>query len=145
MLFRHLIFFSKSFLEIFSFHEYHQCQIFWILIRLDVLSSLIPVQTVCKSYQQTTLVGKEKNLCDGLLLKSRKILTYSVVCKLKSRLFHVILAWCHWCWNYVTDVGMMSQLLKSTEKLKQFNGTYNKITSFPCNFGTLSLVLARSQ
>ena len=36
-----------------------QCQTVWIQIRPDVVSSLIWVQTVCKSYQQTTLVDKE--------------------------------------------------------------------------------------
>ena len=32
-----------------------ECQTDWIKIRSDVLSSLIVVQTVCKSYQQTTV------------------------------------------------------------------------------------------
>ena len=36
-----------------------ECQILWILIRPDVTSGLIWVQSVCKGYQQTTLVGKE--------------------------------------------------------------------------------------
>ena len=35
------------------------CQTVWIQIRPDILSGLIWVQTVCKSYQQTTLVDKE--------------------------------------------------------------------------------------
>ena len=34
-------------------------QTVWIQIRPDVLSGLMSVQTVCKGYQQTTLVGKE--------------------------------------------------------------------------------------
>ena len=38
-----------------------ECQTDWIQIRPDILSGLIWVQTVCKSYQQTTLVGKELN------------------------------------------------------------------------------------
>ena len=37
------------------------CQTIWIQIRPKVLPSLIWVQTVCKSYQQMTLVGKEGN------------------------------------------------------------------------------------
>ena len=36
-----------------------ECQTVWILIRLDILFCLIWVKTVCKSYQQTTLVHKE--------------------------------------------------------------------------------------
>ena len=35
-----------------------ECQTVWIQIRPDILSGLIWVQTVCKGYQQTTLVGK---------------------------------------------------------------------------------------
>ena len=45
-------FFSKS-----TFSS--MCQTVWIQIRPDILSGLIWVQTVCKGYQQTTLVGKE--------------------------------------------------------------------------------------
>ena len=41
-----------------------ECQTVWIQIRPHILSVMIFVQTVCKSYQQTTLVNKE--------LKSRK-------------------------------------------------------------------------
>ena len=36
-----------------------ECQTVWIQIIPDVLSSLIWVQTVCKGYQQTTLVNIE--------------------------------------------------------------------------------------
>ena len=32
-----------------------ECQTVWILVRPDILSGLIWVQTVCISYQQTTL------------------------------------------------------------------------------------------
>ena len=35
-----------------------ECQTFFIHIRPDVLSGLTWVQTVCKGYQQTILVGK---------------------------------------------------------------------------------------
>ena len=35
------------------------CQTVWIMIRPDVLSGLICVQTVYKGYQQTTLVCRE--------------------------------------------------------------------------------------
>ena len=37
-----------------------ECQTVWIQIRPDVLSGLICVQTLCKSYRQTTL-GDEEN------------------------------------------------------------------------------------
>ena len=36
-----------------------ECQTVWIQIRPNTLSGRIWVQTVCKGYQQTTLVGKE--------------------------------------------------------------------------------------
>ena len=36
-----------------------ECQTVWIQIRPDILSGLIWVQTVCKGYQQMTLVGNE--------------------------------------------------------------------------------------
>ena len=35
-----------------------ECQKVWIQIRPDMLSGLIWVQTICKGYQQTTLVRK---------------------------------------------------------------------------------------
>ena len=36
-----------------------ECLTVWMQIRPHILSGLIWVQTVCKGYQQTTLVGKE--------------------------------------------------------------------------------------
>ena len=38
------------------------CQTHWIQIRPDVSSGLNWVQTVCKGYQQKTVVGKELNI-----------------------------------------------------------------------------------
>ena len=35
------------------------CQTDWVQIRPDVLSGLIWVQSVCKGYEQTTLVDNE--------------------------------------------------------------------------------------
>ena len=49
-------FFIINFFERF-FQEYHQSQTVWIQIRPDIMSGLILVQSVCKSYQQMTLVG----------------------------------------------------------------------------------------
>ena len=40
-------------------HVSSECQTVWIQILPNILSSLIWVQTVCKGYQQTALVGKE--------------------------------------------------------------------------------------
>ena len=54
-------FFRINFSEKF-FQEYDQSQTVWIKIRPDVLSGLIWVQTVFKSYQQTTLGDKELNV-----------------------------------------------------------------------------------
>ena len=59
-----LIFFKINFFEKF-FQQYHQCQTDWIPIRPDILSGLIWGQTVCKGYQQTTLVGKELRMLLG--------------------------------------------------------------------------------
>ena len=38
-----------------------ECQTDWILIRPDILSGLIWVQTVYKGFQQTTVGGKDLN------------------------------------------------------------------------------------
>ena len=56
-------FFSKlTFVKKFC-QEYHlEYQTVLIQIRPDVLSDLIRVKTVCKSYPQTTLAGKEFNM-----------------------------------------------------------------------------------
>ena len=54
-----------------------ECLTDWIQIRPDVLSGLTWVQSVCKGYQATSLVGKElnrdnckgiQNFCRGILL-----------------------------------------------------------------------------
>ena len=55
-----LIFFKINFLFFEKlFQQYHRCQTVCILIRPDILSGLILVQTVCKSFQQTTQVCEE--------------------------------------------------------------------------------------
>ena len=56
MLFCHLLIKINFVKKIFR--EHHQCQIVWLQIRLDILSGLIRVETVCKSYQQNTLAGE---------------------------------------------------------------------------------------
>ena len=55
---RLLIYFKIKFFKKF-FQEYHQSVKQLIQIRPDILSGLIWIQTVCKGYQQMTLVGKE--------------------------------------------------------------------------------------
>ena len=54
-------FFKIHFFKKF-FQEYRQCQTVWIQIRPNISSGLIWVKTVCKGYQQTTLVCKELNI-----------------------------------------------------------------------------------
>ena len=62
-----LSFFFKSSADFFQNHLFRkilsgipsECQADWIQIRTDGLSGLIWVHTVCKSYQGTTLEGKE--------------------------------------------------------------------------------------
>ena len=49
-------FFKINFFEIRS-----ECQTVWIQIRIDILSILIWVQTVCKGYKQTTHLGRDNN------------------------------------------------------------------------------------
>ena len=51
-------FFRNQFAKILSEIPF-ECQTVWIQIGHDILSFLIWVQTVCKSYQHTTLVGEE--------------------------------------------------------------------------------------
>ena len=66
-------FFSKStFLKKF-FQEYHQCQTVWSQIWPNILLGLIWVQTVCKGYEQTTLVSK-KFSCSAHVQFSSKVL-----------------------------------------------------------------------
>ena len=58
-----LIFLKINFFEkFFSGIIRSELQTVWILIRPDILLGLIWVQTVCKSYQKTTLGGKELSL-----------------------------------------------------------------------------------
>ena len=52
-------FFQINFFENFLLGIPSECHTVWFQIISDVLSGLIWVQTVCKCYQQTTLVGKE--------------------------------------------------------------------------------------
>ena len=61
-------FFRKILSEILS-----KCQVVWIQIRPNKMSGLILVQAVCKGYQQTTLVGKELNIC---VLPCKKVPEY---------------------------------------------------------------------
>ena len=62
-IFRLLIFLKINFFEKKKLSGIpSDCQTVWIQIRPDVLSGLIRVQTVCESYQQTTLGNKELNM-----------------------------------------------------------------------------------
>ena len=57
---------------------YHQCQTVWIQIMKEVWSCLIWVQTVFKSNQQTTLVGKEFNVHVQLSNGTRGLVEFSL-------------------------------------------------------------------
>ena len=46
-----------------------ECQTNWIQIRPEVLSDLIWVQSVCKGFEQTSLVGKRVNYTNSLPMK----------------------------------------------------------------------------
>ena len=60
MLFCHLLFFFKiNFSGKILFGIPSECQTIWIQVKPDNLSGLIWVQTVCKGYQQMTLIGKD--------------------------------------------------------------------------------------
>ena len=52
-----------------------ECQTVWVQIRPDILSGLVWVQTVCKGYQQTTLVGKDavQLLCNSIRIKKKSL------------------------------------------------------------------------
>ena len=63
---RLLIFQNQLFRKILSGIR-AECQTVWIQIRPNVLSGLIWVQTVCKSYQQTTL-GDKESICFNILV-----------------------------------------------------------------------------
>ena len=85
----------------------------WIQIRPDILSGLIWVQTVCKGYQQTTLVGKELPLiyCH-LLIQMRFWL-------------HVFVSWKQTLWTLIrllqreqSDLGPYCLQYRLTKKYK---------------------------
>ena len=58
-----------------------ECQTVLIQIRPDVLSGMVWVQTICKGYQQATLVGKELKGC----LNSLKIRNTSIIIRNPGR------------------------------------------------------------
>ena len=68
------VLFSKSTFFEKIFQEYHQSvmQAVWSPIRPNVMSGLILFQTVCKSYQQTTLVDKELMNCNKINIQNFK-------------------------------------------------------------------------
>ena len=73
------------------FQEYHHCQTVWIQIRLDFLLGPIWVQTVCKCYQQMTLVhvGKKFNPShQSQLQQTKKFVTSLEIFEKKSMIFH---------------------------------------------------------
>ena len=55
---RLLIFFQNNFRKNKLSEIPSECQTVWILIRPYILSGLIWIKTVCKGYQQRTLVGR---------------------------------------------------------------------------------------
>ena len=56
-------FFQNQLFQIILSGILSECQTVWIQIRSDILSGQIWVQTVCKSYLQTTLLGKTLKVC----------------------------------------------------------------------------------
>ena len=58
-LFVSAVFFSKSTFSKNSFRNMIECQTIWIQNRPDILSGLIWYQTICKTFQQTTLGDKD--------------------------------------------------------------------------------------
>ena len=67
MLFVACCFFSKSSLSKIILGILLKCQTVWIQIRPDILSGMICFQTVCKGYQQTTIVDIKRCLRPVLL------------------------------------------------------------------------------
>ena len=57
-----LIFFKINFFQKILSGIPSECQTVWIQIRPEIILGLILLQTVCKGYQQTTLLGKELNM-----------------------------------------------------------------------------------
>ena len=88
---RLLIFFQNHFfLKILSGIP-SECPPNWIQIRPDILSDLIWDQSVCKCYEQTTLVGKELT---GLTAKSfKKSLPNCVLNKWMTNSTHIEHLW----------------------------------------------------
>ena len=82
--FRLLIFFKIDFYKKMISRIPSECQTFWIQIRPNVMSGLIWVQTVCKNYQQTTLVDKELTLF--ILETDKQVLWQSVKIQIKCHI-----------------------------------------------------------
>ena len=95
---RLLIFFQNQlFLKILS-GILTESQTVWIQIRLHILSGLVLVQTVCKGYQQTTLVGNELKVYTDIASWARG-LNSGLSCHLYSTLkMGAGMALDHFCW-----------------------------------------------
>ena len=88
-------FFSKSTVRKILSEIQSNCQTVWIQIRPDVLSGLVCFQTVCKVYQQTTLVGKELTItaardyymCNSSHSTSSVNIIRYIYCRIKETLY----------------------------------------------------------
>ena len=103
--------FSKSFffLKILSGIP-TDCQTDWIQFRPNILSGLIWLQTVCKGYEQTTIVSKELNKLQGLSESSwhhlekkdiaKNILTSNENTRSKSFMCQIVFVCCVYICRY---------------------------------------------
>ena len=82
-------FFSKLTFEKILSKIPSECQTVWTLIRPDDSSGLIWVQTVCQSYQQTSLVDKELRVVLGVKIYDIFFFSWMKSLNSKQQVLHV--------------------------------------------------------
>ena len=96
---RPLIFFKINFFEKNISGIPSECQSDWILIRPDILSGQIWVQSVCKGYEQTALVGNELILTPPLFYVCPKNVFFT---------FAAYIFWAHFRLEFFMEASNMN-------------------------------------
>ena len=90
IIFHAFIDFLLTFFKIILSGTLPECQTLWIQIRTEVKSVLIWVQTVCKGYQETTLLAKK----EGDIHEPKMAILYSIFLEIIGHGAKCQL-WCH--------------------------------------------------
>ena len=112
-------FFKINFFEKFSGIP-SECQTDWIHIRTNTLCGLIWVQSVCKGYQETTLVGKELNAHADISRGARGLKFCSVTHPLEAMDWSVMLVRLEPAASWSLVKHSTSALLKKNRGMKLY-------------------------